>query len=114
MVAVKGNAIGIGVHAKLNHSIRHRQSGLQEREMWKFRWTHKKPVNRRLNGVVDCVTTIERISARITVLVAEAERLAKNPTAESLDTMFVLDRRTSRLLDHAHRVKDIQAAWCRL
>ncbi len=66
-----------------------------------------------MNGVFDCVKTVERIQARINAAYSEVQRLTKNPTADSVNRAEALNRKADRLLDHARRVQDIQAAWCR-
>ena len=80
--------------------------------MWRFRWSHKRSERRRIRGVFDCVSTMERIQARIGVLHAEVQRLTKGePSAEAAIRAEFIAHRCERLIDHAHRVKDIQAAW---
>jgi len=80
--------------------------------MWKFRWAHKRSPRRKIRGVYDCVRTMERIRDRICVLHNEVQQLTKDPTTE--DHVILARRiqvRVERLMDHAHRVRDIQRAW---
>lgn len=66
-----------------------------------------------MKGVCDCVTTVERIQMRLAALHDEIRQLCRNPCDESVAQADVLTARSSRLVQHARQVQDIQAAWAK-